>query len=282
MPLEEGQVKVRDLVMGPGTDYIVTHFNPWSTLTRADHSGSNPYADGGWSGPEYLEPVQIPLTVHPDANGTADWQELHWNLRSALRPIRTESVEPEIHWRNGGVDYMMYARPRATDPAVLNMATGDVTTSCSLLALDPHIYSSEEYSVSMGVVELSGGLVTPFTTPFSIYSVVADGEMPVYNGGIEPAWLRLRIDGPATSPVVTVKTPDGPMSLRIDSDVAAGEWLDIDTASKSVLLNGVSSRLNNMSGTWIYIPPRTDNVFIRFNADNSPNAKLTASWRWTY
>ena len=268
--------------MGPGTDYIVTHFNPWSTLARADHTGSNPYADGSWSGPEFLEPVQIPLTVHPAGSDPATWQELHWNLRSALRPIRTEPTEPEIHWRNGGTDYMMFARSRAMDPAVLNMRTGDVTTACSLLALDPHIYSSELYSITSGVLRRSGGLMTPFVTPFGIYSPVIDGEHEIYNGGIEDAWLQIRIDGPVVNPTITVVTPDGPMTLFVSTELSEGEWLDIDTYEKSVLLNGFVSRLGQQSGTWLFIPPRTDNVFIRFNAENSPDAKMTASWRWTY
>lgn len=282
MALEEGQVKVRDLVMGPGTDYIITHFNPWSRLAKTEAAGTNPYADGSWSGPEFWDSVTIPLTVHPAGDSAAGWDTLHWNLVQALRPIRTDSVDPEIHWRNGGIEYMMRARPRAIDPSVINMATGDVTTSCSLQALDPAVYSSEEFSVEMGVIRRSGGLITPFTTPFPIYSVVVDGEETVYNGGIENAWLQLRIDGPAVNPVVSVSTDEGPMTLYLSTSIAEGEWIDIDTYEKSVLLNGFTSRLNQMSGTWVYIPPRSDNVFIRFNAQDSPNAKLTAKWRWTY
>lgn len=267
--------------MGPDTEYVVTDWNPWKRQTRAAYTGDNPYADGSWSGPEFLEPAQINLSVHAVGNTPDHWWELQTALMDALRPIRTEPVEAEVHWRNGSQDFMMFARPRVLDPEVKNMNTGDVTSVCSLQALDPAIYSSEEFSVTVGVLTRSGGLVTPFYTPFTIHTTVIDGEAEIFNGGSATAYLRIRIDGPVTDPTVTVVTPDGAMSMSFDVELSEGEWLDIDTKEQSVILNGSVSRLNQMSGTWVYIPANTT-VTIRFNAPDSPDAQMTAYWRWTY
>src|SRR5690606_19565473 len=278
---QEGQIEFRGLLMGPGTDYTVTHFNPFARVTRADYSGTNPYADGGWSGPEFLEPVSIPLHVHVSGGASAGWWQRHAALQSALRPVRNDPSEPEIHWRMGGRDYMMYARPRTLEPEIKNMMTGDVTTACALVALDPSIYSGGDdglHSLSLGLYHTIGGLSVPLGLPFTIRSVVAGGLGSITNIGETPSSLAIRINGPVVNPMLTVSSNlGGNASLWFETTLQPGEWLEIDTQARSVLKNGFISMLAVARGTFPLAWPGENEV--RYMADDY-NDESTAEINW--
>jgi hypothetical protein len=80
MPLDEGQVQLRDLVIGPGTPYRFvrgSHFNPLSRSVRADQGGARVWNDGSWSGAEWAEQATIPMRLVVMAVGAGEWLALH-------------------------------------------------------------------------------------------------------------------------------------------------------------------------------------------------------------
>jgi hypothetical protein len=276
---------VRGLVMGPGTDYIVSDFNPYASLARVSYSGENPFGDGSWAGPEFRDSVQIPLIVHPVGESAAGWWALHTQLLTALRPIDIESTEPEIHWRNGGQDFMMFARPRAIQPSIRNMTTGDVTTSCSLLALDPSIYSGGEaglHSVEIGEYRTVGGLRVPFGLPLAIRPVVADGLAVVTNTGIRPTKLFIRITGPVTGPLISTNSQiAGASTLQINVTLAAGDYIDIDTEDQTVLQNGTVNLLGEVQGEFpLAYPGETEIQYRPSKGNNLTRARIQWRDRW--
>lgn len=279
---QDGQVMVRGLVMGPGTDYIIDSFNPYSRITRAPYSGEDPYGDGGYSGPEWLEPVQIPLSVHVAGDNPSRWWELHTQLLQALRPIRDEPLEPELHWRVGEQDFMMFARPRVLDANIRNLRTGDVTNSCSLLALDPSTYSGGEnglHSVELKQVGSTGGISAPVSAPVYVHSVVTEGRAEITNAGIEPTSMYLRIYGPVVQPKIMVVAPGGLVyTFWIDITLTDSQWVLVDTAAEEVLLNGTSTRLSDAKGSFPLLYPGTSTVEFRAGA-LSPDARAVIEWR---
>src|SRR5690606_27793991 len=89
----------------------------------------------------------------------------------------------------------------------------------------------------------TGGLTVPFTIP----AQVSAGRATLVNAGTSDVGLRLRIDGPVVEPRVTLLTDQGTAVLRLNLTVGAGQWLDIDTAARTVYLNGVASRRGQAS-----------------------------------
>jgi hypothetical protein len=92
------------------------------------------------------------------------------------------------------------------------------------------------------------------------------------NDGTATYWPALRIDGPVTNPVVTVnETGDW---VRIGRDITSGQWLDIDCAERSVLLNGQLSLAADVtfSGHWLGIPK--GGASMTFNADSADSSAL--------
>jgi hypothetical protein len=287
--MEPGQIQITrpggaSVVLHHGTDrfatvYKVNEFEPFERTNRAEQTGDIAWGDGEWSGAEWRAGTVIPLRlgIH-----TSSWNELMsawWALDAALAPVRTGS-EVEVTWNAAGTEYLVYARPRKAKLRNQNGRTGKAWVEAELFCPDPAIYSATEHVEEMGMLRRIGGTPIPLTVPTTFYSVVADGEATLANTGPSPARLQLRIDGPATRPYITLATATGAMVLNFDTVLGVGDWLDIDTATKTVILNGSISRLRDAWGDW---PLLSGEALIRFEAESyNPAARLTVRWRDTY
>jgi hypothetical protein len=253
MPLTEGQVQLRTLVMGDGTDYrIQSGFNPWSRHARADQGAGRAWADGSWSGAEFQAEAIVPIRILVVAPaGTAAWLAAHQALLAAFAPSHTDL---ELRFVIGGAEYVMYGRPRMVEPETDLIGLGMAYTQAAFVALDPMIYSGAEHVESVGLPMTSGGLTLPVTLPFTIGATVAGGSLTLANAGTAPTGLLLRIDGPVAEPRVSLQTDAGTETLWLDLTLDTGQWLDIDTQARTVYLNGTASRRGQAYGDWPLLP----------------------------
>lgn len=280
MALTEGQVQVGDLVMGTGTSYIVSQFNPYNRQVRANQTGDAPWGDGGWSGAEWREVAVVNMSIHIDASSNAQWQQLHWQLDAAFAPVRTGG-DVELRWMNAGAEYLMYGRPRMLQPVIRNLRSGQVSSSASFVCPDPAIYSGTEYTAEIGLLHRIGGLSVPFGLPVGISSVVADGEVTLTNSGTADTRLLLHLTGPFPSARISLITGTSVQAMYLDTALGVDDFLDIDTKDKIVLLNGAVSRLADQHGAWPLLPPGTSTL--RFESDvYDAAASLSARYRDTY
>lgn len=283
MPLLDTQVQVRDLLMGPGTNYgILDDFNPFALASRADQTGKRAWNHGGWSGVEWRDEVVVPLRLRvkdPSEATLGRWLELHQQLVAAFRPVGEATADTELRFSLGGREYVMFGRPRMVEPEVTTIRSGWSVTQAAFVALDPFIYAGTETSiVNIGLPTFTGGLTVPFTVPFTIDAVAADGFASLTNEGTADTGLAIRLDGPVESPTVTLIRDDGTFqALSIDVTLSAGQWLDIDTKARTVLLNGTISRRGQASGQWPILPPGTHELRWR-----SPNYNATAQMSVTF
>jgi len=272
-------MQIRDLVMGPGTNYVLlAEVNPWNRRVRADQGGPRAWAHGSWSGAEWADEVVVPIPVRVEvADGTpAGWLTAHQQLAAAFAPSSTD-VELRIHI--GGGEYLLYGRPRLVEPDATNIAFGYAVTRCGFVALDPLIYAGSESQAVLNLPLFTGGLTVPVTAPFTIGATRSQGFADITNAGTVETGLELRIDGPVSQPRVTLVSSGGsPQTVTVDIVLGATQWLDIDTKARTVLLNGVSSRRGQASGDWPLLPAGTHEV--RYAAAEYNNTStLTVSWR---
>jgi hypothetical protein len=101
---------------------------------------------------------------------------------------------------------------------------------------------STELTGSTLLPATTGGLLVPLTVPFTIAASVVSGQINLNNPGNEIGPVRLRIDGPATGPVVTHVGSGQALVFSSSLVIAAGEWLDVDMEDHTVLANGQASR----------------------------------------
>lgn len=276
----DGQVEVNGLLMGPGTQFYVTAFNPFTRAVR-HRMADRAWASGSWSGREDAEAAAIPLRLHIEAETDSGWLAAQQSVNSALR---ASSVDVELRWRIAGVEYLMFVRPRLVEPSPETMTYGHGPVNCALMALDPNVYSAAEHELILTLPSASGGLTFPFTAPFSIDATVTSGRATIVNAGTTNSPLLLRIDAFGESlqePRVTLNSGGVPTVLRANLTLTAGQWLEIDTARRTAYLNGTSSRRGYMSGDFPLLPPGSSDI--AFDAGlYSASAQLTVTWRDSY
>lgn len=283
--LTDGQISITrpngsTLTLHHGTVYRVNEFEPFDRGVRAGHTGDAAWGDGGWSGAQWRSVPTIPVRLGIHTSSWAELMDAWWALDAALAPVRTGGPV-ELRWMAAGTEYLMYANPGGARLGNTRGRTGIGWVTASFTCPDSSIYSGTEYSVELGLYQLTGGLSVPFSVPFGIYSVVADGETTLINAGITPAALRIRIPGPVPEPQVVVIGPDNvARTLTFDLELAEDEWLDVDTAAETVLLNGSVTRLSSVSGTWPLLYPGTSTI--QYRASTVTASRATFRFRDTY
>ena len=171
---------------------------------------------------------------------------------------------------------------RVTEAAVVEwMDDLSFTYTATVTAPDPLKYGPPTF----GSTDLSGatpgaGLVYPLAYPldYGLPPGAVPGAVGVANVGTAAYWPRLRIDGPAPNPSVTLaETGD---TVKYNGTLLAGQWLDIDCANRRVLLNGQVSVRHMVSdtGSWLAVPPGGGSVTWTADAAD-PSATLSV---WSY
>lgn len=150
--------------------------------------------------------------------------------------------------------------------------------SLSLFAEDPRRYSVDLVTASTGLPLTTGGLRLPFRLPQRVAGVVQLGIITATNDG--------NLDTP---PVFTVVGPCPPFmlthrgtskTLRYHEAVPAGRTVVIDTATQTVLLDGVAPRY--VTGSWFtYAPGRNEVAFTAdtYDADASVVSQHRNAWK---
>lgn len=283
MPLIEGQFKIRDLVLGRGTAYeLLTDTNPFDRHVRAEQSGPRAWNHGSWSGVEWQDEAVIPFHVFVSANGKADWVQARHELARAFSPVGESVADVELRFAMGGREYLVRGRPRMVEHDLELIGLGKSYTSAAFVALNPLIFDATESSAGpISPPTFSGGLTVPLTVPFTVDAVASGGGADLLNEGTADTGLSLRIDGPASEPFVALKRSDATYVLRFAIDLASGQWLDVDTAARTVLLGGTSSRRGQTSADpdWPLLPPGTHRIEYR-SADGL--GTLTVKFRSAY
>jgi hypothetical protein len=284
MPLTEGQVQIRNLIMGRGTSYHLLEFNPWSRDVRADQGDARAWNHGGWSGAEWQGQATVPMRIRVLGTSAGSWLGLHQQLMAAFAPVGDVASDVELRWVTGGVEYMLFGRPRLVDPEARVIGHGQVPTRAGFVALDPRIYSGILSTTgAVGLPSHAGGLVAPLTVPFNINSTLVGGAADLVNAGTAATGLSIRIDGPVSQPRITVRQPDGTLqqiTFLAGFVLPAGQWIEIDTAARTALLNGLPQASVRGQASWemdpFPVPPGTS--VLRFGA-SSGTGIATATYR---
>jgi hypothetical protein len=148
-------------------------------------------------------------------------------------------------------------------------ARGVATVDVQLSAADPRLYGLTQNSVSAGVAAGAAvGVTFNATAPFSFGGAIAPGSATVTNAGNFAEPFVMRIYGPCVDPVVT-RASDS-LALSFTTTIADGNYLEVDTASRTVKLNGVTNQYSVLDGgsTWFdLVPGDNDLRLTRTGAD---------------
>jgi hypothetical protein len=266
--------------MGSGTRFrMQQRFDPFGRAFRADSQQPRPWAHGASSGAEFADEAVVPLRmlVEGEERSAGSWMEARHLLTAAFRPVGETGADEPLRFVLGGHEYVMFGRPRGFEFDVRFMRDGYGSVTAVFAALDPLIYDAEPHDETVTLPTYEGGLTFPTLVPFAVPGVQIGGRTTLVNAGTADGGLRFRLDGPVQHPRITLRHAGGAQTLTVGLDLAAGQWLDIDTSERTVYLDGLVSRRAAVAGEWPTLRPGTSEV--RFRAAEHGPGTLTVQAR---
>lgn len=283
--LEPWQAQLGDLRLGPGTPY------EWVELEGADElpglrtdDVARPWAHGDFDGDDWAEARVLAFTVEIAAEDSVTYDQALADLRRVMVPTR------------GTVPFWLYL-PRRGAPLRWDVKvrrhriTTDLAYEMGLAEAQAQLYASDP---------LGYGAVQCVDTP---YPAPAGGlEFDLFAGGVlefgEPGSTgRVVLTNPGTADVSYLARVDGPVDgrgfeivdiptgrrLRYAAAVPAGTYVEIDTATGSVRLDGTADRSGLLTlRQWTPVPASgsTELAFLPLGAATAATLTVTYSPGW--
>lgn len=146
----------------------------------------------------------------------------------------------------------------------------------SVVALDPRKYSSREYTATMGIRVVAGGVTLPVTLPLAIEADVTNDSAAVINRGNVDTPVTVDIWGQVQNPRLAHVESGRAMTFAIEYDAA--RHLMVDMERRTAILDGAASRLYVMSGEWFAFLPGTSTLQLS-GTSITGSARAVVRWR---
>lgn len=198
--------------------------------------------------------------------------------------LETLDVGPALlKWTEGNTGNALQRRVRLAsdlDPPIEEGAAL-LRYAVQFFAEDPRAYSQTESSGSSSISGGGGGMVLP--DPFTItFDPSLGGIFAVNNAGNRPTPATFKVYGQCVDPIILlVDTGD---RITLSGTINLGDYVEINTAERTVKLNGVTSRLDLLDSAntqWFELPKGTATLRM-LASSNDANALLHAAYRSAY
>lgn len=270
-----------------GTEYLITSETGWSSsppvrTTSVDRTGAHgAYPALVWSGARIIDLTGKAVATNWEARRRAE----HRLAALASDPARL--VELRCTEETGDLTAMV-ARSDQTQVAI-DPGGYSLSFALALRAPDPRKYG-DPLSADGGLpletsgldFETGGGLDLETKGGVDFGAAVGLGRAVTVNPGTADTAPVLRLDGPLTAPIVITRIDTGATLAYLNS-IAAGQFVTIDIAARTVLLGGMTQRRHRaIVPDWdaLTIPPGARAEFALTHND-TPNstARLHVIWR---
>lgn len=149
---------------------------------------------------------------------------------------------------------------------------------------DPRVYDPYPTSVTATLTAVvTSGRSYPKSYPMVYGAAVGSNSVSVVLSGNRDTPAKLRINGPVLNPRIVYDNTG--TELIFNTQIAAGDYIEIDLNNRSVLLNGATPRRTAMTllGTWYLLEPGVNSF--RFYGTQTPatpaaTLQITAYSAW--
>lgn len=154
---------------------------------------------GAWASPQYYAARQMTLTV----TASAPTQALRDTARALLQQAVPVSDLAMLRYDEPTPKFTWVRRSGKVTEAYPTLA--DVTFTIGLVAPDPRKYSTAQRSLGIGLTPagVGGGMVEPFTVPFTLQAAAAPGAATATNGGNFQSPAIAVVTGPVVGPTLS-------------------------------------------------------------------------------
>lgn len=242
---------------------------------------------GEVSGSDYLGARTVTLTIEAYGRERAELAAALTAVTAAFAPAAPDAPLvfrfPGI--AGGGVRFVSARVRKRGIPVNVEYSNGLAMVTVELYCASPLIVDPALLSGSTPLADanaLGGGIKPPFRFPIKFGPPRSLGIVRVLNEGTFTTYPKFIIRGPVTNPQIA-NLNTGQL-LNFNYTLLRGEWLDIDTYTHEVLLNGTAPRFltSGNGNTWLTCPPGlTEFVFRGFRLDPGPDgdgAALECQW----
>lgn len=186
----------------------------------------------------------------------------------------------------GGLRFVTARVRNWTAPVDIEFANSLAMVAVQLYCFNPRILDATPLSAAVALPNPDapgGGILVPFTLPFTFGPSPNLGLLTVNNSGTFEVRPKFRIRGPVADPQIVNLDTGGQITFK--TVLLVGEWLDIDCDTHEVLLNGSAPRFltSGTANVWPTCPPGVTRLAFRgFRLDPGPpgdGAELTCEWR---
>ncbi|MGW1157780.1 phage distal tail protein [Streptomyces sp. NPDC002519] len=292
--LDDYQFDVGGLVIGTGTKVPVSEVAGLGAPDRRTADVDNPTDDGGFPGVDLFGTrtvsIEAGIRTPDDPAAALDLLAQLQQVTGAdsIRKTAGALAVLRAKWPGRAVKCQFGRWRRVEAVSMAQAMYGWIPLTLEFAATDPrwHADTVQGLTLPLDISNDSQGFTAPVEAPITT-GVSDPSERPgwVTNKGDKAAWPSLRIDGPVTNPKVWVVETG--RYLQLQTSLAAGEWIDIETrpATRWVLRNGSGNAATALtSGSRLdlfQIPPGTSEI--RWTATDYTNTcRLTLSWRDAY
>lgn len=243
---------------------------------------------GAWASPQYYAARTMTLTVTASAPTQA--------LRDTARALLQQAVDvSELVQLRYDEPVPKYARIRRSGKVTESYPTlCDVTFQIGLVAPDPRKYAVTQRTLQIGLLPsgLGGGLVVPFTLPFTMASAPPPSGGTATNSGSFLSPPVAVITGPVTGPLLANLSTSQTVSWS-SLTLNAGDVLVVDFLARQAIVNpttvSTTPGMPSSGGTywpadlfssWWQLAPGDNTV--QFGGSAGTGSTATAYWADSY
>ncbi|MFE0020519.1 phage distal tail protein [Amycolatopsis sp. NPDC059021] len=242
---------------------------------------------GEVSGSDYLGARTVTLTIEVYGRERAELAAALDAVTAAFAPAQPDSpLVFRFPGIAGGAVRFVSARVRKREiPVNVEYTHGVAMATVELYCASPLIVDPALMNSTVSLFDPNapgGGVRPPFRFPLRFGAPQNRAVARVLNQGTFTTYPKFTIRGPVVDPQITNLATGESLSFRYV--LQRGEWLDVDTYTHEVLLNGTAPRFltPGPGNAWLTCPPGlTEFLFRGYRIDAGPDgdgAELSVRW----
>lgn len=238
-----GQLEFRGYLLGDDQRTFMDQITGWDDLPGVDSGNTaRPNSHGAWVGRKLANQRIITWQGRFSPTRPELWAEQLRELRDAFSlPLDTEEEAIIIQ----SIDEKKLAFGSVVQRSIpMDKAYGYYGANLSIQfeCSDPRRYSLNENFWNLELPpKISVGLTYPLSYPLNYGEEVTSSSGTLFNDGDVVSPITLSFYGPVTRPTLLNKTAN--TKLEFDITLASDEFLEVNTRTGTVLLNGIADRL---------------------------------------
>jgi hypothetical protein len=264
---------------GVGSPYQIMSVDGLEALPGIRNQDDNRgYADGMFSGRDFLSGRSVTMLIQILGNSTASAQANYNTLQRTLLPQAQGTTPLYFLMSNAVTEQVLNARVRALAATVdPNYTYGYILAQATFFCPDPRYYDSNSQTASLAYTAPTG------RTYNRIYNLVYGGgsaqiATTITNNGWTDTYPLITLNGPIINPILGNQTEG--FELNFNVSLTDTDTLVVDLYNKLITLNGNPARNLLTTGQWFSAQPGNNLFYLSGNEGSTVVGVTGATVEW--